>query len=169
MGSTSYTNTTAEAAKQMELIGCEVLARSGNWYIFKNPSGYIGLTHFIVQRYGNEVNVKAVDITMGPLVTPPKSIAKKFVAYYNGNAYEAGGEYGAPVLRQALSENGKAPKKYARGDKFVVEHLGHWDSGAPVSGTYTFISAFRARRETGEYVRLPRTWRRTWNHKPLAN
>ncbi len=164
MGSTTYRDLTAEQAKNLELSGCEVLAKSGNWYIYRTPSGFVGLVHFLVQRYADGVNVKAVDIDMGPTVTPPKRIAEKFLEYYDGDVEAAGGVYGGVVLRQALSEQNV---RYDRGQKFVVKREGRWDDGAPLDGTYTFIAKFRAVRSDGVLVRLPRTWRRTWNHHPV--
>lgn len=105
MGSTTYVGKNAQEAIAYELSGTEVLAKSGNWYMWRNEHGYIGLTYFITRkdsyRYGT--NVKGVDITMGPNVTPPVRIAREYVAAYGGDIDTAGGKYGARILRKAIT------------------------------------------------------------------
>lgn len=151
MGSTGYTGMSAQDAIALELRGTTVLARSGNWVMTRNGVGMVGLTHFLTKRYGSEVVVKATEITMGPYVTPPASIARKYVAAYDGDLEAAGGAYGAPVLRKALQPK-TGPKAVPGYTVFTVEGV-----------EYVWLGKYRARRaRDGQVVRLPRNWRSRW-------
>lgn len=173
MGSTSYRGMTAGEAKDRELTGCDILAKSGNWYVYRSRHGEhpeknpVGLTYFIVRRFGDGVNVKAVDITGGPYSIPPASIVRTYLAYYDGDIDKAGGPYGAPILRKALEPR----LTLTHGDVVTVAAedaygtpWGNWTDGPPVAGTYTFIRGYRFRRSDGIAVRFPKDWKSRWTY-----
>lgn len=166
MGSTLYPDLTAQEAIEQELRGTHIMARSGNWVMWKNVGGHVGLTYFITRRYSEGVSVKGVEINMGPNETPPASIARKYIKAYNGDVDAAGGEYGAPVLRKAVAPKPKAMKP---GDRFRFEDTGvrSWRDGYPWASEYTYLGGFRAERADGVLVRLHKTWRK--EAKPISS
>lgn len=170
MGWTGYPGATAQEVIAHELTGTEVLARSGNWAMWRNKSGHVGLTHFLTDRAKEHgtwwTYVKSVDITMGPNDTPPASIARKFVAAYGGDTDAAGGEYGAPVLRKALEPKPAGVKVIPGYTTFTIpedKYVSTWSDGVAFAGEYVWLGKYRARRMLdGREVRLPRNWRRRW-------
>lgn len=166
MGWTGYADLTTQEAITFELRGTSVHARTGNWVMWENENGHVGLTHFLTKRSGSTAFIKAVDITMGPLRTPPASVARKFVAAYGGDVDAAGGEYGAPILRQALAPKPRTPKPIPGYTVFTIpedKYVSTWSDGVAFAGEYVWLGKYRARRMLdGRVVRLPRNWRRRW-------
>lgn len=169
MGWSGHAGLTAREAVEFELRGTDVLKRVGNWVVWRNKSGHVGLTHFLTRRSGGRrdpyVAVKAVDITMGPGSTPPKSVVVEYLKHYDGDVEAAGGTYGADILRKALAPKAK-PAAIVPGDTFTIpadEYGRTWDDGQPLAGDYVWLGKYRARRAwDGVMVRLPRYWRRAW-------
>ncbi len=161
MGWTGYYGLTAQEAIAAEMRGTEIIKRSGNWIVFRNQYGHVGLTHFLTQRSRDEVFVKDVDITMGPGIVPPRAIAQAYVDLYDGDIDKAGGHYGADVLREALEKRSQKDKVDIKpGATFALDTEGTWSDGEPMRGEYTYLGKYRARRDDGITVKLPRWWRR---------
>lgn len=169
MGWTGYPGLTAREAVEFELRGVQVLKRSGNWAVWRNDSGYVGLTYFITQRSGGRhaptVAVKPVDIGMGPGVTPPKAVAVEYLKHYNGDVETAGGTYGADLLRKAVEPKRKPHTPILPGyTVFTIPdtYTGQWSDNVPMAGTYIWLGRYKAQRSDGARVTLPRWWRKAW-------
>lgn len=165
MGWTGYPNMKAQEAIAEELRGTEVLARSGNWVMWRNSHEHVGLTYFLTERKDGYVYVKGVDITMGPGKIPPRTIARKYLAEYGFDYDAAGGTYGADLLRRA-SEFVPRTKVIPGHTAFRIpedEYGLTWADDVPMAGEYVWLGGFRALRMVDrQHVRLPRNWRRRW-------
>lgn len=159
MGSTTYIGNTVEQALAIELSGCKVLDQSGRWYLWENQRGYVGLTYFIVRRDHGSPNIKGVDITMGPGVSPPKRLAQ---AYVDHHGWDNVGKYARPLLEKALR-----PKNTLKpGQHIVIDDSFYTLNDQPFVGEFVYLGRFRARRvDTDQLVRLPKQWKRncTWH------
>jgi hypothetical protein len=102
MGTLFYYGLNAEQAKQDEMRGCEILDRSGNWFVYKQAIGTVGLVYFKVTSQRNGTAVKPIEIQEGPRQRLPKRIAKSYLSHHGDDFDEAGGRAGAPILRAAL-------------------------------------------------------------------
>lgn len=162
MGWTGYYGLTAQEAIQRELDDYEltVIKRSGNWILSRNSGGHIGLIHFLTQRHDGQALVKPIEITMGPGIVPPRAIAQAYVDYYDGDIDKAGGHYGAEILRTALAPKRNDVTNIRPGMTFTMSEGGTWSDGTPFGGEYTYLGKYRARRDDGITVKLPRWWRR---------
>lgn len=163
MGSTGYpAGMTAAQAKAEEFRGCEILHQSGNWTIARTEKDHIGLWY--QKTWGNSrsgVCVKTMHIKMGPGV-PPKGIAKQYLEYYNGDADEAGGTYGADDLRKALE--GPQTPTLRPGDKVHLRGEWEWSDGVPQEGTYVFLKGYRFRRFDGITCRFAKNWKQSYKY-----
>lgn len=155
-----WTGSTTEGAQELiagELRGVEVLGRSGNWVVWRNEAGHVGLTYFITERNGGASYVKPVDIGMGPNKTPPASIARKYLAYYDNDYDKAGGVCGAPVLRRSME-----PKvEVSVGDRVYLAYPDCYKmpDGSGAEGWYVYLGKYRARREDGTLMALTKNWK----------
>lgn len=174
MGTTGYQNMTTAEAIAHELRGCEVLASSGPWRLYtRTTSGgttYTDLAHCITSRADGWAYVKIVPACMGPGVTPPRSIYRRYVAMVPepANQYEA--EWREDVEREHAAQASRPDVK--PGDTFTITdapHYAHtWSDGVPVPGTYQLVKRYTARRSDGVMVTLPKTWRRHYTYQRVA-
>lgn len=165
MGWTGYYGLTADEAKHAEVNGCDVIAKSGNWWLVvpqdeerrhKYPAI---LVKFITERSDGQVAVKTLDITMGVGV-PPATIARKYLAYYNGDFDAAGGTYGADDLREAVK-----PKKTVTlkaGDMFTISGSPYtFSGGGSLDGDYRFVGKYIAGRlDNSNRCRMPKDFKK---------
>ena len=156
----SYHWESAAEAVDDQYRGVVVLKRVGSWTLWHNPSDpeHPHLTHHMIRRGDGEIAIKMVDLEMGPYgSTPSASLARAYLAAYDGDFEKAGGQYGEKILRRAL----ESKIKVETGDHFVLDRDGSWSDHVPLRGTYRYQGKFRAMRSDGMVVRLPKQWR-TW-------
>lgn len=122
------------------------------WAIMRRADGTPYLACVLARRYGDTVNIKGMDVTVGPAYDAPPGM---FAAYAKlrpepENKWESDwrarqGEYRPPArLRPGQQVRFSQPL---------------WFTDGTESRTLTFVRGYLLRREDGRLVRLPRSWR----------
>ena len=159
MGWTAYTNgETAEQAIEHEMSGCEVLAKSGKWRLWRNPDGYVGLTLFLTERHAGEIAVKDVSATSGPHDVPTRAMLCKYLALTSRRERN---EYESEWLNKCATVLNRrdATKKLQPGDSIRLESPLPFSDGVQEDGFY-WAGKYLARRNCDAMiVRLPKNWR----------
>jgi len=166
MGWTGYFDMTAAQAIDYELQGWDLLAKSGRWRLIEKD-GKVLFCECLTERHGNETCVKIVTADMGPLGTPPKGIFDKYLAAKP----ETDSEWEDKFRERCANELANPPEALTAGDKFTVtggSYNPNWSDGQPITGTYTFLGKFRAKRYDGRIVCLPRAWRKRYDWQKIA-
>lgn len=174
MGYTGYQNRTPREAIAAELHDCTVLAASGAWRLITYTTGdgeeVTTLAHCITDRADGWCYVKIVPASMGPGVTPPSTIYRRYVAMVPEpvNDYERDWREGVESEHAAQS----AKPNLRPGDAFVItgapEWADKWSDGVPTCGRYIYLRRYYARREDGATVRLPKSWRKQYEYEGVT-
>ena len=159
MGWTGYINgETTEQAIEHEMTGCEVLAKSGAWRLWRNEHGYVGLTHFLVERHDGQVYVAGISAASGPHDVPPRSILCKYLAHTSGNERT---DHESEWLDKCATvlDRKDAAKKLQPGDSIRLESAIYFSDGVHEDG-FAWQGKYLARRNyDAMLVRLPKNWR----------
>lgn len=166
MGYTFYPGLTRAQAvnRAFTADGIEIIAKSGNWRLYRMPGSDPMLTVALVERHNGDYGVKLVDITAGPRVIPPAALARRYVAHYGGEITVAGGAYGTTVLRAALAGDYKSP-----GARVVLADEGTWSDGVPFAGEYCWHKATQfVRLRDYTLVRFGNNWQLRFDYTVIT-
>jgi hypothetical protein len=148
---------TAEESVRHELRGTDILAKSGAWWLIRNPNGTVVLVHALSSRAGGEVAIKLVSADMGPNGTPSKTIFRRWLKESEGQTRTT---YEQDFIERVTNEHStRGAITLKRGEEFSLASPISFSDGV-VESTFLYVQKFRAYRKTdGMMVRLPRNFR----------
>lgn len=161
MGWTGYPEfTTNEQAIQYELRGCEVIRRSGNWFIVKLPSGQIDGLRIMTAKGDGCPATKVIGFSSGPGEVPPEPFYRAWLALCEREGITP--RHYEPEWRERCEATYAKRRKVGTlvpGTRFRVVEPYHFADGVS-EDTFTLVERYRARRVSdGCRVRLPRGFR----------
>lgn len=159
MGWTGYTGMTAEQAVRHELRGNDILAKSGAWWLVQLNHGKVTLVHALTQRHSGEVMVKLVDVSMGPVGTPPRNIFHRWLKL---SATQTRGQYERDFIDRVTEEHMllSSQQSIKPGDHFSVALEWTFSDGV-TEKMFIYEGKYVARRVCdNKRVRLRRDFRK---------
>ena len=159
MGWTGYINgETATEAIEHEMTGCEVLAKSGAWRLWRNEHGHVGLTYFLTDRFHGQLTVKGISAASGPHEVPTRNILNKYLALTPDRERT---DYESEWLDRCATalDRKDAAKNLVPGDSIRLDSAIYFSDGVHEDG-FAWQGKYLARRNyDASLVRLPKNWR----------